>query len=91
MLVKIITSFSRWECLNRRGVSSRADSWFKDIGKYGVKELYTRVSTHSDWIVQVMTANETQRAKLRSSAPFLQSGMTPEHLPEICASIGFKP
>ena len=38
------------------GVSSRVDSWFKDVGEYGVKELYTRVSSHADWIDQVMAA-----------------------------------
>lgn len=72
------------------GVSSRSDSWFKDVGEYGVKELYTRVSTHHDWIVKVMAAKETERAKLSSSAPFLQSNMTPESLPQICTSIGFQ-
>jgi hypothetical protein len=40
------------------GVSSRTDSWLKDVGEYGVKELYTRVSSHVDWIEQVMAADE---------------------------------
>ncbi|MFC3031161.1 S1 family peptidase [Pseudoalteromonas fenneropenaei] len=69
------------------GVSSRVDSWFKDVGEYGVKELYTRVSTHVDWIDKVMSADELERAKLSSSDGFLQAGMTPENLPNICASI----
>ena len=73
------------------GVSSRVDSWFKDVGEYGVKELYTRVSTHADWIDQVMAADETERAKLSSSDGFLQPGMTAENLPAICASISLKP
>lgn len=71
------------------GVSSRADSWFKDAGEYGVKELYTRVSVHADWVDSVMAANETQRAEIISLEPFLQPGMTPEKMPQICASIGF--
>ena len=73
------------------GVSSRADSWFKDVGEYGVKELYTRVSVHADWVDSVMAANETQRAEISSLEPFLQPGMTPEKMPQICASIGFMP
>lgn len=73
------------------GVSSRVDSWFKDVGEYGVKELYTRVSSHADWIDQVMAADSAERAKLSSSAGFLQPGMTAENLPAICASISLKP
>lgn len=73
------------------GVSSRVDSWFKDVGEYGVKELYTRVSSHANWIDQVMAADSTERAKLSSSDGFLQDGMTAENLPGICASISLKP
>ena len=73
------------------GVSSRVDSWFKDVGEYGVKELYTRVSSHADWIEQVMAADDADRAKLSSSDGFLQDGMTAENLPGICAAISLKP
>ena len=73
------------------GVSSRVDSWFKDVGEYGVKELYTRVSTHADWIDQIMAADGADRAKLSSTDGFLQPGMTAENLPAICASISLKP
>ncbi|MBU2114918.1 MAG: trypsin-like serine protease [Gammaproteobacteria bacterium] len=72
------------------GVSSRVDSWFKDVGEYGVKELYTRVSAHAGWIDQVMAADEAERAKLSSSDGFLQDGMTADNLPGICASISLK-
>ena len=72
------------------GVSSRVDSWFKDVGEYGVKELYTRVSSHANWIDQVMAADSAERAKLSSSDGFLQDGMTAENLPGICASISLK-
>ena len=73
------------------GVSSRVDSWFKDVGEYGVKELYTRVSSHADWIDQVMAADNTERGRLSSSDGFLQDGMTAENLPGISASISLKP
>lgn len=69
------------------GVSSRVDSWFKDVGEYGVKELYTRVSSHASWIDQVMAADETTRTQLSSSDGFLQEGMTADNLPRICASL----
>lgn len=72
------------------GVSSRVDSWFKGVGEYGVKELYTRVSSHANWIDQVMAADNAERAKLSSSDGFLQPGMTAENLPGICASISLK-
>lgn len=72
------------------GVSSRVDSWFKDVGEYGVKELYTRVSSYANWIDQVMAADAAERTKLSSSDGFLQSGMTAENLPGICASISLK-
>lgn len=73
------------------GVSSRVDSWFKGVGEYGVKELYTRVSTHADWIDKVMSADSAERATLSSSDAFMQEGMTAENLPSICASISLKP
>ena len=72
------------------GVSSRVDSWFKDVGEYGVRELYTRVSSHVDWIDQVMAADEPQRQKLSSQDGFLQEGMTEENLPKVCASLSIK-
>ncbi|CAI3790505.1 S1 family peptidase [Rheinheimera sp. MM224] len=72
------------------GVSSRVDSWFKDVGEYGVKELYTRVSSHANWIDQVMAADDSARAKLSSADGFLQEGMTAENLPGICASLSLQ-
>lgn len=72
------------------GVSSRVDSWFKDVGEYGVKELYTRVSSHASWIDQVMAADDRARAKLSSADGFLPEGMTAENLPGICASLSLK-
>ncbi len=69
------------------GVSSRVDSWFKDVGEYGVKELYTRVSKHSTWIDQVMAADDKTRASLSSTSSFLHEGMTAEKMPKLCASL----
>jgi len=69
------------------GVSSRVDSWFKQVGEYGVKELYSRVSTHADWIDQIIAGDDQQRAAISSTAGFLQEGMTEANLPKICASL----
>jgi hypothetical protein len=69
------------------GVSSRVESWFKDVGEYGVKELYTRVSSHADWIDQVMAADPPTRASISSTDAFLHEGMTPEQMPQICQSL----
>lgn len=69
------------------GVSSRTDSWFKDVGEYGVKELYTRVSTHRDWISQVIAADDNTRATLSRTDGILHEGMTPAKMPQLCASL----
>lgn len=69
------------------GVSSRVDSWFKDVGEYGVKELYTRVSKHATWIDHVMAADDKTRASLSSTSSFLHEGMTAEKMPKLCASL----
>lgn len=69
------------------GVSSRADSVDKEVGEYGVEELYTRVSTHVEWIEQVISSDETERAEISSLAPFLHPGMQLENMQDICSSI----
>ena len=69
------------------GVSSRTGSWFKDVGEYGVKELYTRVSVHAEWIDKVIAADKKQRRSIASQDPFLQPGMTPDNIGQICESI----
>lgn len=73
------------------GVSSRVESWFKGVGEYGVKELYTRVSSHADWIDQVIAADEQSRAAISSNDGFLHEGMTVEKMPKICASLSLAP
>ncbi|WP_242620346.1 S1 family peptidase [Shewanella maritima] len=70
------------------GVSSRADSWFYDVGEYGVTELYTRVSSYRDWMQQIIsTDNESSRKQLATQNPFLHDNMKPESMNELCASI----
>lgn len=70
------------------GVSSRADSWFYDVGEYGVTELYTRVSSYNDWIQQVISANShLSREKIATTNPFLHEGMKPESMNGLCSSI----
>jgi hypothetical protein len=69
------------------GVSSRVDSWFKDVGEYGVKELYTRVSSHVSWIEQVMAADSKTRASISSTDSFLHEGMLAAEMPQLCANL----
>ena len=70
------------------GISSRADSWFLDVGEYGVTELYTRVSAYKDWIAQVMQASdESERLKISTQAPFLHEGMKSKNMKELCSSL----
>ncbi|MCW8092602.1 S1 family peptidase [Alteromonas sp. ASW11-130] len=70
------------------GISSRIDSWFYDVGEYGVTELYTRVSSYTDWIEKVITAeNESSRMDMSTQDPFLQPGMQARDMGELCSSI----
>ncbi|MDN3640963.1 trypsin-like serine protease [Simiduia curdlanivorans] len=73
------------------GVSSRVDSWFYNVGEYGVTELYTRVSSYSDWIQQVISAkDELTREKITTQNAFLQDGMKSMNMNELCASLEVK-
>ena len=49
------------------GISSRTGSWFKGTGEYGVKEVYTRISTHIEWIEGVINGSSLERAGLAES------------------------
>lgn len=73
------------------GISSRADSWFYDVGEYGVTELYTRVSSYQHWIDQVISAkSDLARKKLSTQNPFLHEGMDPENMSKMCSSLQVK-
>ena len=70
------------------GVSSRIDSWFYDVGEYGVTELYSRVSVYRDWIQRVISAkDDAARLDLSTQDPFLQANMPPDNMDKLCASI----
>ena len=71
------------------GISSRTDSWFKDIGEYGVKEVYTRISSYSDWIDNVISANAVEREKISTQNKFLQKNMK-GNLQKICKKISIQ-
>ncbi|MFS1526428.1 S1 family peptidase [Microbulbifer sp. 2304DJ12-6] len=73
------------------GVSSRADSWFYDVGEYGVTELYTRVSSYKGWIQQVISADsDLTREQIATKNPFLHENMKPEKMNDLCSSIEVK-
>lgn len=80
------------------GVSSRTGSWDEDdsdygggeynAGEYGVTEFYTRISSYTTWIGQVISANsESMRTKISTQDAFLHPGMEAENMPQLCKSI----
>lgn len=69
------------------GVSSRANSWFKAVGEYGVEEAYTRISHHASWLDAVMADNQQVIAKQTSQNRFVPPGTT--DLAHLCARLNF--
>lgn len=72
------------------GISSRVEAG--DIGKYGVMEVYSRVSFFTPWIEKITAGEETLQQQL--AFPKLQRlpvGLTEQILPEVCADIRLKP
>lgn len=83
------------------GVSSRTGSWDEgdsdygggeyNAGEYGVTEFYTRISSYTDWIGQVISAtSESMRKQISTHDAFLHPGMEAENMPPLCASIEVK-
>ncbi|MCF2909250.1 trypsin-like serine protease [Pseudoalteromonas sp. DL2-H2.2] len=73
------------------GVSSRTDSWFYDVGEYGVTELYTRVSSYQSWIERVIGAqSDAARRQLASLDPFLHENMEEKKMEALCSSLSFE-
>ena len=69
------------------GISSRANSWFKEVGEYGVEEAYSRISHHAGWLEAVMTENPQQLAQYTTQNRFVPPGTT--DLPQLCARLNF--
>lgn len=72
------------------GVSSRTDSWFYDVGEYGVTELYTRISTYRSWIERLMASDDSQRRSMSTQDPFLQENMKPDAMTALCKKLEVK-
>jgi hypothetical protein len=71
------------------GISSRNDSWFKDVGEYGVTEKYSRVSFHAKWISTIINGSEKQRQSVSTQNKFLQDNMKGGAIKKICPMINF--
>lgn len=72
------------------GISSRVEGG--SIGKYGVTEVYSRVSFFNSWIQNI--TNEDEMYQLQFALPKLDklpTGLSEEILPEVCADIGLRP
>lgn len=66
------------------GVSSRVEGG--DIGRYGVTEVYSRISYFVPWIKQIINGLDTKDIsyeKLRQ----LPAGLSEENLPQVCEQI----
>jgi hypothetical protein len=71
------------------GISSRASSYFKGIGEYGVEEAYSRISYHANWIDNVMSGNADFIKNHTTKDRFAQDNIK-DNLPKVCEKIGFK-
>jgi len=71
------------------GVSSRADSFFKDVGEYGVDEVYSRISFHATWIDKIIANDEKYIEKHTTQYHFAQENIK-DNLAKACTMIGFK-
>ncbi|GAA0359763.1 hypothetical protein GCM10009092_24960 [Bowmanella denitrificans] len=72
------------------GISSRFESG--GLGRYGVVEVYSRVSFFKAWIEKITSGEETVQAQLATPAlTSLPGGLTTSMLPDVCADIGLKP
>lgn len=68
-------------------ISSRTGSWFRNIGEYGVKEIYTRISSHNQWIDQIIQSTPEERITLASQQRFLPEQMSNDDLKKMCRRI----
>jgi len=71
------------------GISSRADSFFKEVGEYGVDEVYSRVSYHAVWIDKVMENDLAYINKHTTQERFAQDNIK-DQLDKACEMIGYK-
>jgi secreted trypsin-like serine protease len=71
------------------GISSRNDSMFKDVGEYGVKEVYTRVSYHANWIDKIMQSDKDFITKNTTQKRFAQDNVK-DRLAKVCEMVGYK-
>jgi len=71
------------------GISSRNTSWFKEIGEYGVDEVYSRVSYHATWIDKVIGNDLAYINKYTTQERFPQDGIK-DKLDTACEMIGYK-
>ena len=69
------------------GISSRNDSWFKEVGEYGVTEKYSRLSSHAKWISTIINGSEEQRLSVSTQKKFLQDNMKGGAIKKICPMI----
>ncbi|RYV01660.1 peptidase S1 [Shewanella sp. OPT22] len=69
------------------GISSRVEGG--NIGKYGITEVYSRVSFFEPWIKSVINSDEASRKNVSiEKLKGLPAGLTPQNLKMVCDDIG---
>jgi len=69
------------------GISSRFTG--SGIGRYGITEIYSRISYFNHWIQNIMTGDAAVHQRLAThQLNQLPGGLTQEILPSVCADIG---
>jgi len=71
------------------GISSRADSLFKDVGEYGVSEVYSRVSYHARWLDKIIANDRIYINQHTTQERFAQDNIK-DNLDKACEMIGYK-
>ncbi|ARD22966.1 MULTISPECIES: trypsin-like serine protease [Shewanella] len=72
------------------GISSRVEGG--SIGKYGVTEVYSRVSFFNSWIESITSEDELYQLQFATpKLDALPTGLSKEILPEVCSDIGLRP
>ncbi|MCF2856987.1 trypsin-like serine protease [Pseudoalteromonas sp. SMS1] len=70
------------------GVSSRFEG--AGIGKYGITEIYTRISFFNTWIDQIMAGEDVAKYSLpKLPTVYLPAGLTQSNLQSICEQINW--
>ena len=85
---------ARYQALAQEGAARteaeqllRRRHWLHQVGEYGVKERYTRVSAYQEWLRTVMQGTPEQVAAVSTQQAFLQPQMKGRDMVQLCRSL----